>query len=54
LGKKTKNTGNTKRKRQGNVKIVVSPVYIGDQPMKEVLGNAMADQLKYSALDKVG
>ena len=56
-GKKQEEISNTKskgHKRRGNIRIVVSPVYVGSRPMNEVMENAVADRLKDIPLDKAG
>ena len=44
---------NRKRSKQDNIRIIVSPVYIGNRPMAEVIGNAVADCLK-NGMGKAG
>ena len=44
---------NKNRNRREKVRIEVRPVYVGDRPMIEAIGNAVADKIK-SSLDKAG
>lgn len=49
-----KSTKAKELKRRGNIRIVVSPVYVGNRSMNEVMENAVADRLKDIPLDKAG
>ena len=38
--------GGYKRRKNADVKIVVTSVYVGEKPMKDVIGNAIADSFE--------
>ena len=44
---------NKSRNRREKVRIEVRPVYVGERPMTEAIGNAVADKIK-SSMDKAG
>ena len=49
MEKKNKNAsrrGGYKRKKNADVKIVVTSVYVGEKPMKDVIGDAIADSFE--------
>lgn len=56
-GKKSEDIKSIKSKgckRRGNIRIVVSPVYVGNRPMEEAIVNAVADKMMSTVLGKAG
>ena len=45
----TSRRGGYKRRKDKTVKIIVTPVYIGDKPMSDLIGYAVTDSIRRDA-----
>ncbi|MBQ9333923.1 MAG: hypothetical protein IJS12_06265 [Lachnospiraceae bacterium] len=45
----TSRRGGYKRRKDKTVKIVITPVYIGDRPMSDLIGYVVMDNIRHEA-----